>query len=36
MDVSRMLAAGFQPDVTIKEGVQQMINIYQEQLNKDI
>jgi GDP-L-fucose synthase len=36
MDVSRMLAAGFKPVISIKEGVQEMINIYQEQLNKNI
>ena len=28
-DISRMLATGFRPVISIKEGVQQMINIYQ-------
>ena len=36
MDVSKMHAAGFHPSITINEGIQQMINIYQEKLNNNI
>ena len=36
MDVSKMHVAGFYPTISINEGVQQMIKIYQEKFNNNI
>jgi GDP-L-fucose synthase len=32
MDVSRMRALGFEPEISLRSGVEQMISIYQEQM----